>query len=411
MIDSAGYLSRLIARYWAIPVLAAAIIALAVLIFMQSRGAGRTGFAHPLPLLVVAIAALAVALPAWRALTKLTEALAGFSAPPSLTGPYAAISQALVLTDPNDAQSITIQLWRPAAVGTPLDSSSASCEAALASAALPDDLGAAPLLLYAPGWEGSRDENARALEMLARNGYIVVAIDDLAPRINIDFSTAESTRAATRAAEHRLDIETRAALSALDRLEACVASNGHASWRDRVDFRRVGFLGFSFGGAVAAEASLRDSRVAAVANLDGGLYGEAALQGARRPYLVMSSDFDPPSARRLSSSRRFEWQELYDGVAREVRHAQTLGGSLFLVRGATHDAFLDSYRMGSNFRKWLLLAPNRAEEIKHAYLLAFFDAHLRSRDNRLLSAATSPYPEVTTLNEMSSSPAASAIAP
>lgn len=390
MIDTIGYACRLIARYWAIPALALLLLVLLALWLTQARWSGR--MAPAIPFVVLALAIAAIALPALRAFGNFAAALQAAPAAPTLTGPHAVAAYDIALPSTDTRPALTVRLWRPATGAGALTSS--GCDAVFAEAA-PAALTNAPLILYAPGWGGDRAENARTATMLASHGYVVAALDDSAPQIRFDFSSESATAETTRAATARLDLALGDALFALDQLQACVAAQ--PLWRDKIDFNRVGFLGFSFGGAVAAEASLRDPRIAAVANLDGGLYAQAAEQGAHRPYLVMASDFDPPSARRLASSRRYEWRVLYDGVLNEAAHTRRLGGDIFLVRGAPHDAFLDAYGQGRQLKKWLLLPAGRAEEIKHAYVLGFFDTNLRGAQSHL-----PPYAEVMSFNEMSS---------
>src|SRR6185295_1906174 len=61
--------------------------------------------------------------------------------------------------------------------------------------------------------------------------------------------------------------------------------------RVMVDFDRIGFVGFSFGGAVAAEATLTEPRLKAVADLDGWHFGRSATVGVTIPYLIVNSDY------------------------------------------------------------------------------------------------------------------------
>jgi dienelactone hydrolase len=392
LIDTIGYACRLIARYWTILALVLLLLALMALWLTQARWSERVTPAIPFALLALAVAALA--LPTLRAMTQFMAAFQGAPTTPLLAGAHAVTVFDIALPPSGGQSGLTVRLWRPSNSAGAL--SRRGCEEAFTQAP-PTALNTAPLVLYAPGWGGDRSENARTATMLASHGYIVVALDDSAPQIQFDFSSEAATAETTRRAGERLQLALRDSLYALDQIQACLSA--HPVWREKTNFNRVGYLGFSFGGAVAAEASLRDTRIAAVANLDGGLYAQAAEQGARRPYLVVSSDFDLPSARRLASSRRYEWQALYDGVRNEAAHTRRLGGDTLLIRGAPHDAFLDAYGSGDRFKRWLLLPSARAEEIKHALLLDFFETHLR----RAISvAAYARYPEVMTFSQMSS---------
>lgn len=392
MIDTIGYACRLIARYWAIPALALLLLALLALWLTQARWSARMAPAIPFAMLALTFAA--IALPALRAVGHFAASFQGAPATPVLTGSHPVAVFDVNLPAAGEQPALTVRLWRPANSAGAL--TRGACDVAFTQAP-PDGLGDAPLVLYAPGWGGDRSENTRTAAMLASHGYIVVALDDSAPQIQFDFSSEAATAETTRRAGERLQLALRDALYALNRIQTCLSAQ--PAWRGKTDLNSVGFMGFSFGGAVAAEASLRDARIAAVANLDGGLYAQAAAQGARRPYLVLASDFDLPSARRLASPRRYEWQVLYDGVLNEAAHTRRLGGDIYLIRGAPHDAFLDSYGVGDQFKKWLLLPPARAEEIKHAVLLDFFETHLRGDTS---VAAHARYAEVMTFSEMSS---------
>ncbi|UPT63718.1 MAG: hypothetical protein M0D54_04000 [Hyphomonadaceae bacterium JAD_PAG50586_4] len=176
-----------------------------------------------------------------------------------------------------------------------------------------------------------------------------------------------------------------------------------ATWRERIDFDRVGFLGFSFGGATAAEAATMDQRFRAIVNLDGSLFGQAATQPPAAPYLTLLADFEPPSAPRDASSRRYEYAIVREMALLEAERAAAHDDTYaFLVRGALHEALTDEYGQASNARKWLMLSPARAQTIRNAYVLAFFNRYLRSQPEALLDASSTPYAEVITSNEIAS---------
>lgn len=198
--------------------------------------------------------------------------------------------------------------------------------------------GEVPLILFAQGWGGEAGANPLLLAEFASHGYLVVAFDDIArdPRqkfeteaeygdrtARFDDSNDERYRKSMRAGERRLAWQVTRARVVLD----AVLDAGR---RDEAPFRildpaRVGFAGFSFGGAVAAEAARVDARVRAAVNLDGSLFGESARQGVELPYLLVSSSQNFPPAKDLVSSRdsvriNAEWSR-----ADQAIHAQSLG--------------------------------------------------------------------------------------
>lgn len=406
MIDTVGYIQRLLARYWPLGIFLLALALIAPLWLTLGRGALRGNFT---PLMIAALVAAIAATPAWRGAARIAAALRDLGGAPVALGPYAVAHQSIML---DAATPIAADLWSPshsaATSGAPL-----SCLDALHDARLPAGLGRAPLVLYAPGWGQTRADNAATATYLASLGYIVLAIDDIAhdaPLANaddeivrassIDLSDADATATTRRITDRRVALEAKKAIDALDSLQSC-ASMASPMWAAGVDFARVGFLGFSHGGAAAAEASLMDTRIAAVINLDGGTFGRAGVERPRPPYMTLLADFDPASARRMRSSRRFEYEIVHQMAAMDAARAQNADTFAFLLRGAQHEALSDRYDEPSNFRKWLMLPPSRARAIKLAYISAFLDAYLRDGDGALLHRADPPYGEIATASEIS----------
>jgi dienelactone hydrolase len=336
------------------------------------------------------------------------------------TGPHHAHSETIVL---DGERPITAQIWLPADTAHSAADLPRACADTLATVRLPAAISYAPILLYVPGWGGARDENAHTAEAFARQGYIVVAIDDIAHdtpyaraedeaarRGDIDMSSAGMAARTQALVSERLELEVAKARATLDRLSRCFAQHADESVRTRVQFDVVGFWGFSLGGVVGAELATRDPRITAVVNLDGGLLGSAATDGVTTPYLAISSDFDPLSDRQIRSRYVEDFRLLHRNIALDLAQARRSNSTLILVNGATHNAFTDTYATARS-RFWFLLAPNRAQDIKFAYMLSFFNAHLRGVDDGLTRADPSPYGEVIKLNEIAARAARSATAP
>jgi dienelactone hydrolase len=195
-----------------------------------------------------------------------------------------------------------------------------------------------PLILFAPGWGGEADGIPLLLAEFASHGYFIAAFDDIAhdPRQKFeteaeyadrtarhDYSNDERYRKLMLAGERRLVWEVARARLVLDTVI-------DAGRRDEAPFRaldpaRVGFVGFSFGGAVAVETARFDARVRAAVNLDGSPFGESARQGVKLPYLLISSSQSFPRSKDLLSARdsvriNAEWSR-----ADQAIHAQSLG--------------------------------------------------------------------------------------
>jgi dienelactone hydrolase len=337
-------------------------------------------------------------------------------APTATSGPFqvTAVNAALLASAANDP-TIVVQIWYPVAANLPatdLLSGSATpvaCSKVMDDRRLSDTRSQFPVLLYAPWNGGVKDDNASTAAELASHGYVVMAIDDIDrdPRsatatddwqpLTYDFPSAEAFKTTLRIGDRKVRRQAEKALTALDRLKACA----NADWRARIQFDRIGFFGFSFGGATAAEAGTFDPRVVAVANLDGDLFGSAAFGALDKPYLIiLSGNAVFPAPRQLQSpnpNTRFEAVLDARDLREEVRLANRPGGYGFRVLESFHENFSDQVFERRFSMAWLLTNPYRVKSIRDAYLLAFFDTYVRNMPSPLLTQSPSPFREVEVL--------------
>lgn len=172
--------------------------------------------------------------------------------------------------------------------------------------------------------------------------------------------------------------DTSFVLDELARLDGTKEPRGFAG---RLDLTRVGVFGMSFGGTVATDVCLTDSRCRAGINLDGLQYGRAALpeSALQAPFMFMTNE----SA----------------GLMNEPVFRRAQGDAWYVtVKGSTHFNYSDFSLISPLFSKVGMLGPidgRRMERIMNAYIRAFFDQHLSGRDSPLLKGASSDYPEVT----------------
>jgi predicted dienelactone hydrolase len=249
--------------------------------------------------------------------------------------------------------------------------------------------GAYPLLIYAPGWNGRRNDNHFLAGQLASFGYVVVAIDDIgataaeAAKYGEFDLTSEAGLARSRAAaDLRLGLMVKRVSALIDWLRSRDEQVG-GQMRARIDFNRIGFVGFSFGGAVAAEATLDEPRLKAVANMDGWHFGRSATIGVTVPYLIINSDYrtleQDLSGR--SVAKRLTAELTLSDRALQMRAIAAGSAAVVLFRDTRHEDFTDD-----------LFAPSLAAYIRHwnrdgaarirlhasiaSHLLQFFDRHL-----------------------------------
>jgi predicted dienelactone hydrolase len=273
-----------------------------------------------------------------------------------------------------------------------------------------------PVLIYNPSWMGERTEGTFQTEELASHGFVVVAVDHTffggrvqfpdgrvsdstgAPELgNFEHSTAEE-QSALGAKFARLEAQDDAFV--LDQLTTMNEDAG-SPWFHKLDMSRVGALGFSIGGATAAQFAFQDQRVKAALNLDGWTFGDAGPHGIAKPFMVIYEDKSQaiPTLAQLHSevpATRAFWQfsqQDYDQVVGGLRQH---GGYLLFIAGTHHVDFTDRSLLSPlrNLTGGGPIEPVRAHIIINAYTLAFFAHTLKGSSEPILDAVVPPYPEV-----------------
>jgi len=198
-----------------------------------------------------------------------------------------------------------------------------------------------PLLLYIPGWGGTRGENTALAEFLAARGYVIAALDDREAAPALDFSTPAQVVRTQQRADAKVD---RLAAGASRELADLV--HGTTLGAIPIDPTRIGLVGYSFGGAVAAETACRDARVRAAVNLDGWMFGSAARAGVPRPYLVIGTGLPQLDATRTpwaaSAGLSFEQRFDRENERRIIAGLEHHGGYFACIDGTRHAAFSDA---------------------------------------------------------------------
>jgi predicted dienelactone hydrolase len=264
--------------------------------------------------------------------------------------------------------------------------------------------GGRPVVLYSPGLGGNRDSSTVLVEQLVSRGYVVVTIDHTHDSSQVEFPDGRvevpampplSPEVAARAVEVRV-ADTRFVLDQLATLNAGGNPDAHhrplpEGLRGALKLSSVGMFGHSLGGATAAQAMFEDRRIDVGVNLDGTLFGPVVAAGLDRPFLLVG-------AQEHTRSTDPTWAQLW---------ANLRGWRLNLrLTGSGHNSFSDLQVLLPQTAEVLDLPleavqqligtinPRRSVLNQRAHLTAFFNLHLRHRDNHLLDQPSPHYPEM-----------------
>lgn len=146
----------------------------------------------------------------------------------------------------------------------------------------------------------------------------------------------------------------------------------------QMDLDRIGVLGWSCGGASAAQACLADPRIKAGINMDGLQFGDLINRSLSKPFMFMENE------KRALNNYFFK------------NHLKG-AGYLVKISGTRHLNFTDAPLIKG---VWTVMGAlgsipgNRCVEIINKLNLAFFDKHLKGIPNPILDNPTEQYPEI-----------------
>jgi len=154
-------------------------------------------------------------------------------------------------------------------------------------------------------------------------------------------------------------------------------------FKGMLDLERIGVMGLSKGGASAGQFCVTDPRCRAGVNLGGFMFGAIADKTINRPFLFMEH-IEPWCEDCLPVN-----DHIYSKVANSAYMVQ--------IKGARHFNFTDLSLAGPFLEMIGLIGPISGDEfirIQNAYVLAFFDKHLKGVEEPLLNGSSKDYSEV-----------------
>jgi dienelactone hydrolase len=245
-----------------------------------------------------------------------------------------------------------------------------------------------PLVVLSPGFTNSRSALTGLAEDLASHGYVVAGIDHTYESFGTAFPDGRVTTALARQAPRRGPGFWEKVVAGRAADVSFVLNELTKAGPNKIDPSRIAMAGHSIGGAAAIAAMLADSRIRAGLDMDGSTHAPIPASGLSRPFLFLGkqSNYTPGGEGSVTTWER-DWK-LLTGWKRWL-----------LVSGAVHASFTDLALLADQIGidVGAALPGARSLDITRAYVLAFFDQHLRrgGGPQALLDQPSPRYPEVT----------------
>lgn len=260
---------------------------------------------------------------------------------------------------------------------------------AIPDAPLADSETPYPVLIFSHGGAADITMYTAQLEELASQGYVVVGINHAYGAAATVFPDGRTVFGGLSLGLE--DIATNWSQDqsfAMDQMEMLNEADPQDMFTDRLNVDGFGVFGASLGGAASTITCFTDQRCLAGANEDGPIYGEVIEQGLTQPFMYMFSDsrfFSDPEFLAESSG------PIYIADFEGFEHLDF--GDFTLWPNASEQLREVSW-LGS-------VDAQRAVQLTRAYLVAFFDHHLKGSEMTLLNGSSQDNPEVTVemLNE------------
>jgi dienelactone hydrolase len=266
-----------------------------------------------------------------------------------------------------------------------------------------------PIVIYFPSWNGTAIDNPDLVREIVSRGYVVATVtypamhEGLSPaqwqrqrkalERPMDFSSEAAFKETVAEATRRVMLRSVDASRLIDQLERM---NSSGSWSGYLDLGRIGIVGYSLGGAVAAECAATDPRVGAAVNIDGWHFGRAAADGVPRPYLLISDDTPVPTEKDLKAADpvwRYASMLSRSDYDESMLHLRSFGGIYLVISGSGHDSFNQAAR--PTLRELLSGRAEHKRRILRAvnfFVGDFLDSVFKHRSLDWLAAGPAKFP-------------------
>jgi dienelactone hydrolase len=257
-----------------------------------------------------------------------------------------------------------------------------------------------PVLVYFGGWPEDSVQNRSLICELVSRGFVVASFEypgQLA-RPMLYYTSDADFKHSVAMDDERARAYARDASAALDRLSAMNNGDSDPRFAHRLNLEQTGIFGYSFGGAIAAQATRFDPRFKAAVNLDGRHWADGRQQGVAVPYMFVGEKLLMPTQAKLTST---DPETRYEAIMDQVDYTQLAqnlranGGIQVTIDGTAHINFSDD-ALRSPLRRFThggAIDPQRGLFIVNSLVVEFFEQNLVQRPAPLLAANRQPFPE------------------
>ncbi|GAA2384203.1 hypothetical protein [Streptomyces coeruleofuscus] len=272
--------------------------------------------------------------------------------------------------------------------------------------------GELPVVLFSSGDGGDRALGTTLVEELAARGYVVVTVDPTYEVDQVEFPGGRVERAAPppekltpEVIAALLEKHSRARVADMKFVLRQIDAMAHGRNPDAgkkplpaglpaaLDLSRIGALGQSLGGSVAAQLAHDEPRVRAAANLDGEFVGPVVRTGVATPFLLMASDVN-------TLEGNASWKAFWA--------ASTGWKQALHLRKAKHGSYTDLQSIFPQLTPHMKIPaaaeligtvnPRRSLAAQRAAVTALFDLHLKDRPTALFHNPSGQYRELEVLS-------------
>ncbi|MCG8573674.1 MAG: hypothetical protein MI810_02225 [Flavobacteriales bacterium] len=334
---------------------------------------------------------------------------------PNPSGPYSIGSKTVYLTDssrmetltknPTDYRQLAIQLYYPIRQTSPNCQQSESVYGKKVNyyhclnAPLHDSLNQLPIVLLSPGLGGHFLMNATLAEEIASHGYYVINIghsyfnevpefpNGSAPELfGMDTLKMESDNvigyAFRQVLNQYIKIECEDMKSVIKNLSSFIPEND----LEQLNVDNIACMGYSAGGAAAAEICTQKKAIKVGINLNGILYGDAHLHELSQPFLYVNADYSSPKKAEIESLGGMHiidsLMNFYDQRKASLRKKSSNHFYELTLSHTTHHNFTDLALVNQSFCG--KSNPKKSLQITYSFIISFLDTYLKNEPKPLI---------------------------